>query len=144
MYIRYFWQGNHHTHGHIRCVYTVLANPTHDITPASAAHFLLAGCAYFNCRLKNGPHTISHLLCCSFFTCRLRLFQLQAENWTTYDITPASAAFLLLAGCALFTCRLERVQRHNECVQVLKRVERHNECVLVLTQVQCHNKCVYV
>ena len=28
MYIRYFWQGNHHTYGHIRCAYTVLANPT--------------------------------------------------------------------------------------------------------------------
>ena len=27
VYIRYFWQGNHHTCGHIRCVYTVLANP---------------------------------------------------------------------------------------------------------------------
>jgi len=78
---------------------------THDITPASAAHFLLAGCAYFNCRLKNGPHTISHLLCCSFFTCRLRLFQLQAEKWTTHDITPAlllifylQAALISIAG----------------------------------------------
>jgi len=27
--IRYFWQGNHHIYGHIRCIYTVLANPTH-------------------------------------------------------------------------------------------------------------------
>jgi hypothetical protein len=27
VYIRYFKQGNHHTCGHIRCVYTVLANP---------------------------------------------------------------------------------------------------------------------
>ena len=27
MYTRYFWQGNHHTYGHIRCVYMVLANP---------------------------------------------------------------------------------------------------------------------
>jgi len=27
LYIRHFWQGNHHTYGHIRCVYTVLANP---------------------------------------------------------------------------------------------------------------------
>ena len=27
MYIWYFWQGNHHTYGHIRCIYTVLANP---------------------------------------------------------------------------------------------------------------------
>jgi hypothetical protein len=27
MYIWYFWQGNCHTYGHIRCTYTVLANP---------------------------------------------------------------------------------------------------------------------
>jgi len=27
LYIRYFWQGNHHTYGHIRCRYMVLANP---------------------------------------------------------------------------------------------------------------------
>ena len=26
--IRYFWQGFHHIYGHIRCIYTVLANPT--------------------------------------------------------------------------------------------------------------------
>jgi hypothetical protein len=26
VYIRYFWQGNHQTYGHIRCIYTVLAN----------------------------------------------------------------------------------------------------------------------
>jgi hypothetical protein len=25
----YFWQGNHQTYGHIRCIYTVLANPTY-------------------------------------------------------------------------------------------------------------------
>jgi len=27
VYVQHFWQGNHHTYGHIRCVYTVLANP---------------------------------------------------------------------------------------------------------------------
>jgi len=27
VHIRYFKQGNHHTYGHIRCAYTVLANP---------------------------------------------------------------------------------------------------------------------
>jgi len=27
VYKRYFKQGNHHAYGHIRCVYTVLANP---------------------------------------------------------------------------------------------------------------------
>jgi len=26
----YFWQGNHHTYGHIRCVYTVLTNPIYE------------------------------------------------------------------------------------------------------------------
>ena len=29
LYIRCFWQGNHHIYGHVRCVYTVLANPRH-------------------------------------------------------------------------------------------------------------------
>jgi len=28
VYIRYFWQGNHPLYVHIRCIYTVLANPT--------------------------------------------------------------------------------------------------------------------
>ena len=32
MYIWYFWQGNHHTYGHIRCVCTVLANPNYNAT----------------------------------------------------------------------------------------------------------------
>jgi len=27
VYIRYFWQGNHQIYGHIRCIYTGLANP---------------------------------------------------------------------------------------------------------------------
>jgi hypothetical protein len=26
-YIQYYWQGNHLIYGHIRCTYTVLANP---------------------------------------------------------------------------------------------------------------------
>jgi hypothetical protein len=29
MYVRHFWQGIHQIHGHFRCEYTVLANPTH-------------------------------------------------------------------------------------------------------------------
>jgi len=29
--IRYIWQGIHHIYGHIRCIYTVLANPKEDI-----------------------------------------------------------------------------------------------------------------
>jgi len=29
--IRYFWQGNHWIYGHMRCIFTVLANPTLDM-----------------------------------------------------------------------------------------------------------------
>jgi len=29
VYIRYVWQGKYKIYGHIRCIYTVLANPTH-------------------------------------------------------------------------------------------------------------------
>ena len=29
VYIRHFWQGTHQIYGHIRCIYTVLANPAH-------------------------------------------------------------------------------------------------------------------
>jgi len=29
--IRYFWQGNHQIYGHIRCIYTVLANPMYEV-----------------------------------------------------------------------------------------------------------------
>ena len=29
VYIWYFWQGNHQIYGYIRCIYTVLANPSH-------------------------------------------------------------------------------------------------------------------
>jgi hypothetical protein len=30
VYTRYFWQGNHRLYGHIRCIYTVLANPSDE------------------------------------------------------------------------------------------------------------------
>jgi len=29
--IRYFWQGNHHIYAHLRCRYTVLANPIYKV-----------------------------------------------------------------------------------------------------------------
>jgi len=37
--MRRFWQGNHHTYIHIRCVYTVLANPTYKL--AACQHLIL-------------------------------------------------------------------------------------------------------
>ena len=35
IYIRYFWQGNKQIHGHIWCIYTVLANPTYILKQRS-------------------------------------------------------------------------------------------------------------
>jgi len=40
VYIRYFWQENHQVYGHIRCLYTFLANPT-LVTKLSTAGLLL-------------------------------------------------------------------------------------------------------
>jgi len=33
VYIRHLWQGNHQAYGHIRCIYTVLANPSYVKLP---------------------------------------------------------------------------------------------------------------
>jgi hypothetical protein len=33
-----FWQGNHSIYGHIRCIYTVLANPMHVVIVMATAH----------------------------------------------------------------------------------------------------------
>jgi hypothetical protein len=41
VYIRFFWQGNYHTYGHIRCVYTVLANPTYECAQVRAQRLWL-------------------------------------------------------------------------------------------------------
>jgi hypothetical protein len=38
VYVRYFWQGKHQIYGHIRCIYMVLANPSHEL--AGCEHVL--------------------------------------------------------------------------------------------------------
>jgi hypothetical protein len=43
VYIRYFWQGNHQIHGHIRCIYTVLANPSQQGIALYFSHFYTDG-----------------------------------------------------------------------------------------------------
>jgi hypothetical protein len=41
VYIQYFWQENHEIYGHIRCIYTVLANPGYASTACTAPLSLL-------------------------------------------------------------------------------------------------------
>jgi len=43
VYIRYFWQGNHQIYGHIRCIYTVLANLI--VTTSFVWRYSLVSCA---------------------------------------------------------------------------------------------------
>jgi hypothetical protein len=43
VYIRYFWQGNHQIYGHIRCIYTVLANPEYMQRPSTPSLWALKG-----------------------------------------------------------------------------------------------------
>jgi hypothetical protein len=50
VYIQYFWQGNRQIYGHIRCVYTVLANPKY------AALYKPAG----PCIQHSHAHKITH------------------------------------------------------------------------------------
>jgi len=86
--IRYFKQGNHHTYGHIRCVYTVLADPVytavyvHQHCTASAGYFVYLWvswscapyCAFFHrqaCSCVHFPQRTKllcalHALVCTF------------------------------------------------------------------------------
>jgi len=67
IYIRYFWQGNHQIYGHIRCIFTVLANPTHS---------LRVGCNHVGGALP-------------FKMGRIRLEFTQACIWVDTNIRPA-------------------------------------------------------
>jgi len=43
LYIRCFWQGNHRINGHVRCIYTVLVNPTNKVLLLDALVGLCTG-----------------------------------------------------------------------------------------------------
>jgi hypothetical protein len=54
VYIRYFWQENHQLYGHIRCKYTVLANPSwneYAVTWSKATKLLNSLCHHVKARL---------------------------------------------------------------------------------------------
>jgi hypothetical protein len=70
VYIRYFQQGNPHTYGHIRCVYTVLASPTYasglsSFCPVSDA------CTYSHVQSCTHRHTHTHIHTLSLLMWRL-------------------------------------------------------------------------
>ena len=83
VYIRYIWQGNHQIYGHIRCIYTVLANPmyvpylcmamadlSHDTTSCATFYHWAQSLIYV--------HILTRTRGCIFRYC-LRVQQLQAQ-----------------------------------------------------------------
>jgi hypothetical protein len=70
IYMRYFWQGNHRIYGHIRCIYTVLANPMYmrakctckwlkDVVVEKVVCFFACSWSPSVCRLAYAPQTLS-------------------------------------------------------------------------------------
>ena len=51
VYIRYFWLGNHQIYGHIRCIYTVLANSRNVVY----TYITLTRNSYFCCKWLSLP-----------------------------------------------------------------------------------------
>jgi len=66
VYIRYFWQGKHQIYGHIWCIYTVLANPTHVCSMRKTAG--ICPCTYTHTHTHTHAHTHTnthiYLVCC--------------------------------------------------------------------------------
>ena len=58
VYVRYFWQGNHQIYGHMRCIYTVLDNPTHDVLNLC----LKQRCGHTQAFMDTCTHTRTHFL----------------------------------------------------------------------------------
>ena len=83
LYLRYFWQGYHQLYGHIRCIYTVLANPRY--TPYMTVVLVIS--------LPKIPYTYRN---CNWF-------------WPTLHLTLDSRAglnqlFCCCAHAAVFVC----------------------------------------
>ena len=60
VYIRYIYQGNHQIYGHMRCVYTVLANLTHVSDAHTHAHTHIHTRIHTHTRTHTHAHTHTH------------------------------------------------------------------------------------
>jgi hypothetical protein len=63
VYVRYFWQGNYQIYGHIRCIYTVLANPIHTVFLAENSQNAGSYTVYIHCSSQpyvSGCQALSH------------------------------------------------------------------------------------
>ena len=93
MCLRYFWQGNHHTYGHIRCEYTVLANPTHSrfwsifchVRAALSVALLLSLCVLLLSLLCIAALTV----CCAALTVVMRRVATQPTSPTSSRPLPS-------------------------------------------------------
>ena len=100
MYTRYFWQGNHRIYGHIRGIYTVLANPKYlmislpSILCMQRVHRVLADpsfntwalCLNTNVVIKYESNTIMFVWHCNI----VRLDLVRSESYFWLDMNQTS------------------------------------------------------
>jgi len=120
VYIRYFWQVNHQIYGHIRCIYTVLANPA------------CSGSIGFVCR-----HTM-------YFVC---MFWQRNLKWSARSYTAHVCMVLANTACMLFACFgrgiLNEVHGHIQHMYVWFWPTQHVCCLHVLAE-ESWMKCTVI
>jgi len=68
VYIRFFWRENHQMYGHIRCIYTVLANPTNNqmlvqVSCCFCAAAAAAAAAIYSSQNRKEGGRVGHAAC---------------------------------------------------------------------------------
>ena len=67
VYIRDFWQGNNQIYGHIRCIYSVLANPTYLVFYFTRSWCYLLLCTTIARNTQVQPHLVFHATISIYF-----------------------------------------------------------------------------
>ena len=110
VYVRFFWQGNHQIYGHIRCVYTVLANPTHTASLCTAykshGYHVLLFAKYVQAEKSEGSHAA--LAADAAASAAASRFQKQAQAASNRVCVCVGCVELLLLLRLGFKSRLKR------------------------------------
>jgi hypothetical protein len=104
VYIRYFWQGNYQIYGHIRCIYTVLANPSNSLCATT-------GVCEIHC-IHNHWRSMRLLV---IHTC-LTVYAFSSDTFVCTDCFLCMNGFTLTLNkaCIVQCCILSRKRAHTQ------------------------------